>query len=56
VVELAAVPIDWLKRALDVIRRGEEHDRFCVTACVECLLTASSQIDMVGHKGLGLGV
>lgn len=46
VVELAATAADWLKCALDVMRRNEEHDRSCVTACLECLLTASSQIDM----------
>ena len=46
VVELAVVAGEWLKRALDVMRRGVEHDRSCVTACLECLLTASSQVDM----------
>lgn len=46
VVELAAVAAEWLRRALDVMRRGAEHDRSCVTACLECLLTASSQVDM----------
>jgi len=46
VVELAVTANEWIKRALAVMRRGPEHDEACVTACLECLLTASSQIDM----------
>ncbi len=46
VLELASVAGEWLTVALDVMRRGDEHDRTCVTACLECLLTTSSQIDM----------
>jgi hypothetical protein len=46
VVELASTPTDWVNRALLIMRRGPVHDDSCTTACLECLLTASSQVDM----------
>ncbi len=46
VLELATIAEEWLRKAGDVMRRSDSHDRNCVTACLECLLTASSQMDM----------
>ncbi len=43
VVELMGSGRTWLDRALETMYRNEQHHRQCVTACLHCLLTNSSQ-------------
>jgi hypothetical protein len=46
VAELSTVGRAWLEGAAKVLWRHVRHDRACETACLECVLTASSQADM----------
>jgi DEAD/DEAH box helicase domain-containing protein len=46
VVQLADSPFEWFKQALDVMYRDPNHHRNCESACLQCLLTNASQVDM----------
>ena len=46
VVQLADSASEWFERALDVMYRDPNHHESCKCACLQCLLTNASQIDM----------
>jgi DEAD/DEAH box helicase domain-containing protein len=46
VVQLADSASEWLERALVVMYRDPNHHESCKSACLQCLLTNASQIDM----------
>jgi Lhr-like helicase len=46
VVQLADSASEWFERALDVMYRDPDHHESCKSACLQCLLTNASQIDM----------
>jgi hypothetical protein len=50
VSDLFAEGREWLRRALSIMFRDDEHHAGCTTACLRCLLTSASQFDY--EKGL----
>ena len=50
VSELFSNGDQWLAKASDLMRRDEDHESRCATACLYCLLTSYSQSDY--EKGL----
>jgi len=35
----------WFQRCIDIMFRDEQHDKYCESACVRCLLTTASQLE-----------
>jgi DEAD/DEAH box helicase domain-containing protein len=46
VFELLKIGRPWLEKALDVLTGSSEHDKICMTACLDCLLTFDAQTAM----------
>lgn len=45
IVELMADSTSWVRRALHILRRDDEHHSSCEKGCLRCILTTSSQRD-----------